>query len=89
MHARLIAVALLAILSIFSFTVLYTYMLRGTERITLYTGTSMGVPYIKGSSDEDAMYGLGYAQAEDHLQDMVWNFLTVDGRLSEYFGENM
>ena len=30
----------------------------------------------------------GYAQAEDHLEDIVKNFLLAEGRMSEFLGES-
>jgi len=32
------------------------------------------------------LFGFGYAQAEDHLPDMLMSFLTAQGRLSEFLG---
>ncbi len=46
-----------------------------------------GVPHIYGDTDEDAFFGFGYAQAEDHLEDMIINYYTAMGRLSEAVGE--
>ncbi len=42
---------------------------------------SYGVPHIYGGSVEAAMYGFGYAQAEDHLSFMLTHYLAADGRL--------
>ncbi len=45
-----------------------------------------GVPHIYGATDKDALFGFGYAQARDHLQDMLQQFLLAEGRLAEFFG---
>lgn len=45
-----------------------------------------GVPHIYATTDEKALYGFGYVQAEDHLLDMLQNFLTAEGRMAEFFG---
>lgn len=45
------------------------------------------VPHIYGQSDEDVMFGLGFAHAQDRLWQMLMFRRTAQGRLSEYFGE--
>ena len=45
------------------------------------------VPHIFGESDEDVFYGLGYVHAQDRLWQMIVLRRTVQGRLSEIFGE--
>lgn len=45
------------------------------------------VPHIFGASDEDVFYGLGYVHAQDRLWQMLMLRRTVQGRLSELFGE--
>jgi penicillin amidase len=45
------------------------------------------VPHIFGESDADVFFGLGYAHAQDRLWQMTMLRRTVQGRLSELFGE--
>ena len=45
------------------------------------------VPHIFGSSDEDVYFALGFAHAQDRLWQMIMLRRTVQGRLSEVFGE--
>lgn len=45
------------------------------------------VPHIFGSDDPDVFFGLGYAHAQDRLWQMTLFRRTVQGRLSEVFGE--
>jgi len=45
-----------------------------------------GVPHIYAATDEAALYGFGYVQAEDHLLEMLQNYLAAEGRLAEFFG---
>jgi penicillin amidase len=45
------------------------------------------VPHIFGETDEDVFFGLGYAHAQDRLWQMTMLRRTVQGRLSELFGE--
>ncbi len=44
------------------------------------------VPHIFGASDNDTMFGLGYAHAQDRLWQMMMLRRTAQGRLSEVFG---
>ncbi|WP_299946378.1 penicillin acylase family protein [uncultured Ruegeria sp.] len=45
------------------------------------------VPHILGNSDPDVFFGLGYAHAQDRLWQMTVLRRTVQGRLSEVFGQ--
>lgn len=44
------------------------------------------VPHIFGVTDADVFFGLGFAQAQDRLWQMVMLRRTAQGRLSEIFG---
>ena len=44
------------------------------------------IPYISGESDADVFFGLGFAQAQDRLWQMMLLRRTAQGRLSELFG---
>ncbi len=45
------------------------------------------VPHVFGQTDEDVYFGLGFAHAQDRLWQMTMLRRTVQGRLSELFGE--
>jgi len=45
------------------------------------------VPHIFGVTDPDIYFGLGYAHAQDRMWQMTMLRRTVQGRLSELFGE--
>ncbi|EYD73546.1 Penicillin amidase family protein [Rubellimicrobium mesophilum DSM 19309] len=45
------------------------------------------VPHIFGKTDADVFFALGYAHAQDRLWQMLMLRRTVQGRLSELFGE--
>ena len=45
-----------------------------------------GVPHIYGRTDGDVAFGFGYAQAEDHLLQMLKSFRQARGRLAEIEG---
>ncbi|MCL6282014.1 penicillin acylase family protein [Ruegeria sp. 2012CJ41-6] len=45
------------------------------------------VPHIFGQSDADVYFGLGFAHAQDRLWQMTVMRRTVQGRLSEVFGD--
>jgi penicillin G amidase len=46
-----------------------------------------GVPHVFSDTDAGAMYGLGYATAEDRGLQMTYNLRVIQGRLSEIIGE--
>jgi penicillin amidase len=46
-----------------------------------------GVPNIFSSADEGAMYGLGYAAAEDRAFQMYYFARIMQGRVSEFLGD--
>jgi acyl-homoserine lactone acylase PvdQ len=45
-----------------------------------------GVPHVFAKTDEGALFGLGYATAQDRLFQMSWMRLVARGRLSEFLG---
>ena len=47
---------------------------------------SWGVPHVFAETDEGAMYGLGYAAAQDRGFQMHYFLRMIQGRLSEVFG---
>ncbi len=46
-----------------------------------------GVPHVFSDTDEGAMYGLGYAAAEDRAFQMYYALRIIQGRLAEVLGE--
>ena len=46
-----------------------------------------GVPHVFAKSDAGAMYGLGYATAQDRAFQMYYNLRIVQGRLAELVGD--
>jgi acyl-homoserine-lactone acylase len=55
--------------------------------VTIYRDT-FGVPHIVGDDDEAAFFGYGYAQAEDHLEEMMLQYRDAQGRRAEVQGIN-
>lgn len=45
-----------------------------------------GVPHIFASTLEDAAFAIGYAQAEDRLEELLKNYRKAEGTMSEAFG---
>lgn len=45
-----------------------------------------GVPHIFAATLEDAAYAIGYAQAEDRLEELLKNYRKAEGTMSEAFG---
>ncbi len=46
-----------------------------------------GVPHVFAASDAGAMYGLGYATAQDRAFQMYYNLRIIQGRLAETVGD--
>ncbi|OHB66522.1 MAG: hypothetical protein A2Y76_08280 [Planctomycetes bacterium RBG_13_60_9] len=46
-----------------------------------------GVPHVFANTDAGAMYGLGYAAAEDRAFQMYYNLRIIQGRLAELVGD--
>ncbi len=55
-------------------------------KVTIYRD-SYGVPHIYGDNEIDALYGQGYAQAQDRLGTMMKGYRKAVGRMAEAFGE--
>ena len=47
-----------------------------------------GVPHIYAKSNKAMFFGQGYAEAEDHLEQMLINYRMVEGRLAEIYGRD-
>src|SRR5262249_6810017 len=54
-------------------------------QVTIYRDT-YGVPHIVGTTQEATFYGYGYAQAQDHLQEMMLQYRYAQGRRAEVLG---
>ena len=55
------------------------------ERVLIRRDT-LGIPHIFAETDEAAGFGLGYAQAEDHLEVLARRFLEARGEAAKTFG---
>ncbi len=60
--------------------------LARAEQVTIYRDT-WGVPHIYAQTEEGAAYGLGWAQAEDRLEQLLRNYRLAAGTMAEVFGE--
>lgn len=47
---------------------------------------SYGVPHIFAPTIEDAAFAIGYAQAEDRLEELLRNYRKAEGTMAEAFG---
>lgn len=57
-----------------------------SNKVTIYRD-NWGVPHIYADTPAGGAFGLGYAQAEDRLDDVYTNIRTGLGRMSEAFGK--
>ncbi len=57
-----------------------------SERVTIHRD-EWGVPHVFASSPAGAAYGVGWAQAEDRLEQLLKNYRLAAGTMAEAFGE--
>jgi acyl-homoserine lactone acylase PvdQ len=56
-----------------------------TEEVTIYRD-DFGIPHIFAKTEEGAVYGMGYAQAEDRLEELLKQYRRAAGTMAEAFG---
>jgi penicillin amidase len=61
-------------------------VIKVNREVTLYRD-DFGIPHVFASTLEDASYAIGYAQAEDRLEELLKNYRRANGTMSEVFGE--
>src|SRR5436190_5669093 len=57
----------------------------GAKEITIYRD-EFGIPHVFADSLEGAAYAVGYAQAEDRLEELLKNYRKANGTMAEVFG---
>jgi acyl-homoserine-lactone acylase len=57
------------------------------ERVVIRRDT-FGIPHITGETEEAVAFGLGYAQAEDHLEAIARRVIRARGEAARVFGES-
>src|SRR5262245_41097908 len=55
------------------------------EEVTIHRDM-FGVPHIFAKTEEGAAYGMGYAQAEDRLEEVLKQYRRAEGTMAEVFG---
>lgn len=55
------------------------------EKTTIHRD-QFGIPHIFASTVEDAAFAVGYAQAEDRLEELLKNYRRANGEMAEVFG---
>jgi len=63
------------------------YSVRGLDGRVEIVRDNVAVPHVFGDTEADVYFGLGFAHAQDRLWQMMMLRRTVQGRLSEMFGE--
>src|SRR5207247_10091584 len=56
-----------------------------TNEATLYRD-EFGIPHVFAPTLEAAAYAVGYAQAEDRLEELLKNYRRANGTMAEVFG---
>jgi penicillin G amidase len=58
----------------------------GTSETVTVASDVYGVPHVFASTDAGALFGAGYAAAQQRLFEMCWTRLMYQGRVAEFFG---
>ncbi len=58
---------------------------RATDEATIYRD-EYGIPHVFAQTLEAASFAIGYAQAEDRLEELLKNYRRANGAMSEVFG---
>ena len=66
-------------------SLLFFLAANASAEVTVYRDT-WGVPHVYADTVRAGMYGLGYAQAEDRLQDLYDNVRIATGTMAEAYG---
>src|SRR5262249_19939897 len=56
------------------------------ESATIVYRDDFGIPHVYAPTLEDAAFGIGYAQAEDRLEELLKNYRRAAGTMAEVFG---
>ena len=56
-----------------------------SEEVTIYRD-QFGVPHIFATTEEGVTFGMGYAQAEDRLEELLKQYRRCTGTMAETFG---
>ncbi|MBK6265353.1 penicillin acylase family protein [Marivirga sp. S37H4] len=83
---------------LFNFILFVSYACKNTDskpstveelanKVTIFRDI-YGIPHIKGETDESLLFGLAYAQAEDHFDRIEKQIIRSIGRLAEVEGES-
>lgn len=77
------SLSLILLLVAFNSSVHYSAAKNGEAEILR---DEFGVPHVFADRLEDAAYAIGYAQAEDRLEELLKNYRKAEGTMSEAFG---
>src|SRR5436305_1187780 len=55
------------------------------EEVTIYRD-EFGTPNVFAATEEGAVFGMGYAQAEDRLEELLKQYRRAEGTMAEVFG---
>src|SRR5438105_3309776 len=82
---RLTGGTLICVLALFFSATISADNAAATEEITIYRD-DFGIPNIFAKTEEGAVFGMGYAQAEDRLEELLKQYRRAEGTMAEVFG---
>jgi acyl-homoserine lactone acylase PvdQ len=81
MNNRLLSAVFFAVLLASAFT----FRGEAADEATLYRD-EFGIPHVYAPTVESAAFAVGYAQAEDRLEELLKNYRRANGTMAEVFG---
>ncbi|APW60677.1 Glutaryl-7-aminocephalosporanic-acid acylase [Paludisphaera borealis] len=73
-------------LLLLSLAIAATSSAKAAEDSTTIYRDEFGIPHVFASTLEDATFAVGYAQAEDRLEELLKNYRRANGTMAEVFG---
>jgi penicillin amidase len=80
-----ILVAVITVSLLLPFAVQSSTTVAAADEATIYRD-EYGIPHVFASTLEAAAYAVGYAQAEDRLEELLKNYRRASGTMAEVFG---
>src|SRR5438552_3584407 len=84
-HTRLISFRAVWLLLLAAWLLVHAVAVPAQQPVSIYRDR-YGVPSVAADRLQDAMYGLGYAMAQDNAEQMARNFKQARGRRAEVDG---
>ncbi|MEK6302757.1 MAG: penicillin acylase family protein [Acidobacteriota bacterium] len=82
-----VLLAIIALSLVVPFAARTSSAARANDEATIYRD-EYGIPHVFAQTLETASFGIGYAQAEDRLEELLKNYRRANGTMAEVFGQD-